>query len=183
MSQQTNLASLNLDKRGISIMIGYVLLITTAVVMGAITYKWIITYVPTDPLECEDGSSLFIKESLCDNSNAELHLNLTISNNGRFNLDGYYIRGSTSAEQEIATRDIASFGNSSSPAGFILFTTDGGELEPGEEASNNFIFDNTIPDLTLIEIIPLRYQVEDNKKRLLVCGDAKVKEIISCKTP
>ena len=42
-------------------MIGYVLLVSLAIIMGGIIYTWMKTYVPKDALECPEGTSLIIK--------------------------------------------------------------------------------------------------------------------------
>ena len=74
------------DKKAVSVLIGYVLLVVFAVILAAIVYQWLRTYVPTESLNCPDGASIFISDAnYCENA-----LSLTIKNNGRFDLAGYY---------------------------------------------------------------------------------------------
>ena len=54
------------DKRGISVMVGYVLLVTFAIIISVIVYNWMQSYVPQEDLECEDGVSLIIQKYNCD---------------------------------------------------------------------------------------------------------------------
>ena len=75
-------------KKGVSLMIGYVLLITLAIVMGIVAYNWMKTYLPREPTQCPDGASIFIKEAAFDEGTSQL--TLTIKNNGRFNNKTYY---------------------------------------------------------------------------------------------
>ncbi|HTY43911.1 MAG TPA: hypothetical protein VMC80_01590, partial [Patescibacteria group bacterium] len=50
------------SKKGVSEMIGYVILITIALVMGAIVFAWIKSYVPADSLTCPDGVSISVRD-------------------------------------------------------------------------------------------------------------------------
>ena len=87
------------DKKAVSVLIGYVLLVVFAVILAAIVYQWLRTYVPTEGLNCPDGTSIFISEtSYCDNQ-----LNLTLKNNGRFDVSGYFLHASNSSGEDIGT--------------------------------------------------------------------------------
>jgi len=166
------------NKKAISPMIGYVLLISGAIFMSVIVYAWLKTYVPKAALECPETTSIFIKNYLC-NSN---ELQITFENNGKFNLTGYFIRATNSSEQELATIDLSSklleggikVGNS------ILFE-EGNEniLGPNSEKTHKFNL-TEIGSIYSIEIIPIRYQEQDNKMRLVSCGNAKIKEELTC---
>lgn len=166
------------NKLGVSAMIGYVLLITGAIVMSALVYQWMSSYVPREAIECPDGVSLFIKEQACEESGGIFKLNLSLTNNGRFSIDGYYIKATNDPEQELATFDISEniISGGNAQAGLVLFS--GGNLEPGESARKaEFELDF---DIFLIEIIPIRYEVIEGKNRLVSCGNAKIKEKIVC---
>ena len=160
-------------------MIGYVLLITGAIIVGAVVYQWMKSYVPRETIECPDGVSLFIKENACRLEAGKYILNFSISNNGRFSVDGYFIKASASPEQEVATLDISGSitkgGNAQ--AGIVLFP--GKALEPGETASiTEYNLDQNVYS---IELIPIKYETIEGKNRLVSCGDAKIKENINCK--
>ncbi len=166
------------NKRAVSIMIGYVLLVVVAVVLSIIVYQWIKSYTPKEALACPDDVSIHIKEYWCNSD----YLNITIKNNGKFNIAGYFIRVSNSSGQEIATIDLSSrlltggeiTGNS------VLFEQSGeNTLKPGEETSQKYNIAG-LGSLYLIEIIPVRYQEEENKMRFVSCGEEKIKEDIEC---
>lgn len=167
------------NKKGVSIMIGYVLLIVGAIVMGGVIYGWLQSYVPQETVECPDGVSLFIKDVLCSNDGEGYKLNLTLSNNGRFLVDGYYIKSSEIQGQEIATIDISSkiTSGGNANAGLVLFP--GKAVDPSKNAPTA-IFELGEKQIYLIEIIPIKYEVIDNKNRLISCGDAKIREKITC---
>jgi len=44
------------NKRGVSIVIGYVLLIAISIVISILVYQALKTYVPKEALECSDGT-------------------------------------------------------------------------------------------------------------------------------
>ena len=51
------------NKKGLSVMIGYVLLVTFAIIISAIVYQQIKTYLPTEDKVCPEGVSLFCHQS------------------------------------------------------------------------------------------------------------------------
>ncbi|MBA7678297.1 hypothetical protein ES703_86570 [subsurface metagenome] len=170
------------NRKGVSIIIGYVLLVTFAIIIGGVIYQWLKGYVPTDFLECPDGVSIFINEVSCTNITGGLELDLTIKNNGRFDIAGYFIHATNDSSQELATIDLSKYhaegGNKLGSA--IVFTLGKkNSIKPNDEKRS--IFDYT-SEIYLIEITPIRFQIEDNKQRLASCGNAKIKEQIICGT-
>lgn len=168
------------NKKGLSIMIGYVLLVVAVVVMSAIVYNGLKTYVPRDILDCPDGVSIFVKEASCVNNTGNYTLNLTLENNGRFNVAGYFIHATENESQTLAAVDLA--GDISKPEykmdNMIRFDPFGDDpMAPGDELTHTFNLDREIYS---IEIIPTRFQDEEGKKRLANCGGAKVRETINC---
>jgi len=156
-------------------MVGYVLLITFAVIISGIVYAWVKTYIPKESLECPDTVSVFIKNAECNG----LELNLTLTNKGNFNVAGYFIKATTSPDQKLATLDlsknITSGGESFQNA--IVFELGENVFKPNQEKVNIF----SLPlEIYSIEIIPVRWQEQENKKEFVSCGSAKVSEIIKC---
>jgi FlaG/FlaF family flagellin (archaellin) len=167
------------NKKAISVMIGYILLISFALVMAIIVYAYIKTYVPKDLASCPDDTSLFIKEATCNNG----ELNITLKNNGRFNIAGYFIRGTEDIDQDVATVDLVQMAkegveNQNTYFTSILFDiTQENTLKPGDEKINVY---NLTEYIYSISIIPTRFQGEGNKKELVACGNSRVGEIIEC---
>ncbi len=172
-----------MNKKGVSIMIGYVLLVTAAVVMGAIIYQWMITYVPSEGESCPDDVSVFLKNYSCE-IGTHNQLNVTLKNNGKFNVAGFFIYGSNDSSREIASTDLASYvtvGGSSAGSAILFVARSDNSLEPNGEKI--VLFDLTgsgLNDLKFIEIIPMRYQEMNNRLEFVTCGGAKIKESISC---
>ena len=175
------LSQIKKNKKGISIMIGYVLLITAAAAMSIVVYQWMKTYLPGEELECPDGVSIFIKDINLNCAN--LNLNLTLKNNGKFNIAGYFIHATNDSNQTLATIDLSQYINKSNEVlleNAILFTsTKENAMKPNEERTESFNLANQIYS---IEIIPIRFEEIENKMRLISCGDSKVKEVVTCRS-
>jgi hypothetical protein len=165
------------DKKAVSVMVSYVILIAIAVVIGGLTYAWLKTYVPQENVECPEGVSIYISKISCLENSGEKIVNLTLKNNGRFNLEGYYIRAENSSG-EGAILDISDkiISGGTSQEGFILFHGDG--LIPEESIDTVFKISNSLTDLYSIEIIPLKVQEVNSKLKTAVCSEAKASETL-----
>jgi len=163
------------DKKAVSIMIGYILLVTSAIVISVVVYQWIKTYVPTETVECADGVSIFLK----DHSYTGDSLSITLKNNGRFNLAGYFIYATTDPDQEVAVTDLSDYTEREKIGNAISFgSLTANSFNPDEERIN--VFDlSSVDEIYSISIIPVRFQTEDNKKRLVNCGNAKISQDLS----
>ena len=174
------------NKRGASEMIGYILLIVFAVIISVIVYQWLKTYVPKEPLQCSAEISLFIKEATFNSSN----LNVTIKNNGKFNVAGYFIHAKNNSSQELPTIDLSNYLNPLSFSGrqginlsnFVLFVGLAGEKEnpfkPGEQATHIFNIPASIGNITSIRIVPTIFKKEENRNRFVSCGDSRTEGLV-----
>ena len=164
-------------KKGVSILIGYVLLIVFAVVIGAIVYQWLKTYVPAESLNCPEGTALFISgASYCGNQ-----LNLSIKNNGRFDIAGYFIHASNTTSSDVATLDLTPYFNNVSGkiygSSILLSSTDiNNTFSPSQTISNTFNLPSSLGTLSSIELIPTRFQIVSNRNRFVSCSDAKIQQ-------
>lgn len=171
-------------KKGVSIMVGYVLLVTLAIVMGGVMYAWMKSYVPQEELACPDGVSVIITGTSY-NCTTNM-LNLSVVNNGRFAVAGFYLKVRDDPDQSLATVDItrklsADQGN---------FLTYSGALLLGAANDNAFFPGNTsfeqyslgaIGRAYAVELIPVRWQTHNNKLRFIGCGEAtKFTQTLSC---
>jgi len=172
-------------KRGISVMVGYVLLIVFVIIIGGIVYQWLKTYIPAQALECPDGVSLFIKEATFDPSDSRL--TVTLKNNGRFNLAGYFIHATNSSDQELPIIDLSGYLNDASPGiklgNSVLFIELGPSeksnlFEPGFENSYFFDIPREMGEPNLIRIAPARFQDVDEKERFVSCSNARATQAV-----
>jgi len=163
------------SNKGISIMIGYILLITTAIIISTIVFQWAKTYIPTDPIECPDGVSIYIKESIykCDNK----ELDLTLRNNGRFNIGGYLIHATTSPSQELASEDLSQYTQLGAGKSAVIFIPLGNPMKSNREITSVFnLSDLNFSQIYSVEIIPIIHQ--DGTR--VNCAEARIKEKLSC---
>lgn len=169
-----------INKRGVSVMIGYILLISIAIVMGVIVYQTLKTYVPSDIPDCPDDTSVFIQSYSCDNT----WLNISIKNNGKFDVGGFFIHVSNELGQEIATQDISQYihsGGISAGGAIIYGSSSNNGLAPGEIIKSSFKLGQAINlgNIYLLEIIPTRYQEINNQLNFVSCGKSKIREAIN----
>jgi len=184
------------SKLGVSVIIGYIILVTVGVIMGGLVYAWMRTYVPTSPLQCPDGVSMMIVAYDYDCGAKEL--SLTLKNNGRFDLVGYHIRATNSPEQELAAIDLSKYykGTSHAPEGvdavvFEYTTEDYNPFKINDEKEEIFDLtksDTTPPDtfgpfngeVASVEIVPIRYQTEESRERPISCDNSIISQEIEC---
>ena len=83
------------NKKGISIMVSYVLLVVIAVSLSTLLYAFLKLYVPKEKPECKDGINIAIQDVQCISKT----LTVTLQNRGRFKISAVYIRiGNASRE-------------------------------------------------------------------------------------
>jgi hypothetical protein len=81
------------DKRALSEIVSYVLLIVIALGLATGVYAWMKNYLPSEKeIKCPDDVALSIKNYNCILINKTLILQ--IENRGMFNVNGFYIRAS-----------------------------------------------------------------------------------------
>jgi cysteine-rich repeat protein len=135
-------------------------------------------------MECPDGVSLFIKDADFDSSDSQLII--TLRNNGRFNLAGYFIHATNSSDQELPIIDLSGYLNEASPGRihgnsvlfFELIGVESNLFTPGSEKSYFFDIPSSIGEPHLIRITPTRFQDVDERQRFVSCGDARVGQLV-----
>ncbi len=171
------------NRKGLSEMIGYILLISMTIILSLTVYGWLKTYVPTKSIECADGASLFMQDfNYTCNTNT---LNLTLKNNGRFDLAGYFIHATTNASQELAVTDIS--GSTPKGSGGVVTYWQGGTqdynpINAGSIMKDGFLL-SSIGQIYSIEVVPMRYELINNRNRPVSCSNAKIVEKLSCTIP
>src|SRR3989344_7592099 len=160
------------NKKGVSVVVGYVLLIVLAVAMGGIMYAWMKQYVPQEPIECPEGTSIAIVDYTYNSTTDTLSLNL--SNNGRFDVAGYFIRSSNNSGLDLGTFDISNFTSGANVSIFnhavVIGSNNSNLFIPGLEIEH-YVNTLTLGTLYRIEITPVRWQTDKNKRlRFVSCG-------------
>lgn len=176
-------------KKGVSIMVGYVMLISIAVIMGVIAYNWMKTYIPNEEIECPDGVALRVQNFSYDCTSGSL--NLTLRNNGKFNIAGYHIAGSTDSSRTIANIPLMNYlidtGNvfKYQDRNAVLFIGGVGfqnnnSFSTGSESFNRYDV-SSIGNLAFIQITPTRWETIENRLRFATCGEeSRITEQVYC---
>lgn len=169
------------NKKAVSAMIGYILLVSFGIVMSVIVFNYLQTYVPKDLGGCPSGTSMILKDYSYDPGSGQL--NLTIKNNGKFNVAGFFIHAANETGVEIATIDLSKSvkdENGTKLYGNAIVANLGEEnlIKPNKE--NNYIFNTygAYGELKIIDITPMRFQEENGRTRPITCSESKSREIL-----
>lgn len=169
------------DRRGVSPLIGYVLLIVGVLATSAIVYSWLQTYIPKESAECPEGISLYVQTINCTISEGNLTLKLSLKNNGLFNVDGFFIRATNSSEQVLATIDLVQYLKGRLKDTQVeLFREGIAPLKYGESQGYIFEIGKSLNDIKTIEIIPAKFEILDGKRKFTSCSNAAIKEVVYC---
>lgn len=176
------------NKRGISVIIGYVLLVAVVISISVVVYQWLRSYVPTSALTCPDGVSISIPTYVYNCSSSPNSLNFTWENTGTFDIAGYSIYATNNSGQTIATIDLSKYynGTSSTYENMIWYEGIGVEAnneKPGaivDKSVNGFYIPSSIGRLYSIEVTPIRYVNYSGQKRFANCGNAKITQTLTC---
>jgi hypothetical protein len=148
------------EKRAISEVVSYVLLVSLSIAMAGIIYAWLNFYVksPLPEESCPDVS-LIILEYKCDSTTG--FLNLTVQNRGRFDVDGYYLKINN------GQRDVNLYLNGSTLSYVPL------KMMSGQTSSGLFDF-NLYDRIKNIEIEPIKGF--DESGRTILCKDSIIRQ-------
>lgn len=185
-----------ISKKGLSAIIGYVLLVVFATVVGVIVYKWQATYVPQDEYAaCPGDASLFINNLRYNCQNDRLTFEIT--NNGQFAIGGYFVYIKDDQEKTLATLEISINNTDENSRLYPFYKINAVKLgretlipalnnsfKPGDVEIEEFYLPNLVNDQIYgIEIVPIRWQQEGRKEVLASCKEVKIsEEIAGCET-
>ena len=125
------------EKKGVSLMVSYVLLVSIAIILAILIFSWLRLTANVTPVEnCEEGTSLIVSDYSCLNQGEEKQLRLSVKNSGRFSIDGFVITVGSSSEQPIHPIIPISPSSAVHPIpGKYLFAR---SLKPGDTALTSF---------------------------------------------
>jgi hypothetical protein len=152
------------NKKALSEIVGYTLLIVIALAMAGMVFAFLKIYIPKESVACTDNINLIVQDYSC--SASANSLNLTITNKGLFKADAAYIRLGNES-QKIKTQ--INKDNIYFPGG----------LNPGESYNSQFgIIEiiNGVNGTYVLEVQPA--QVISN--RLILCEKAIITQPIEC---
>lgn len=153
------------NKKALSIIIGYVLLIVIVISISLVVYAWMKSYVYVDTEKCPEGVSLIIDSYNCNLT--KYMISFTFKNTGRFNLNGLFLK-IANTENTLPTLSLTD------EKGGHFFEQD--ILKPNEEETVYFDF-KKYENIKKVQIIPIR--VEDEK--MFLCNNMAYEQKIECK--
>lgn len=138
------------DKRALSNLVAYVLLISITISLSVIVYGWLKFYVESDNVAtCPANVNVIIESYECF-SGVDGNLTVKLKNKGLFDIDGFVLR--------VHDRPDADFG-------FYVFDAEGAEISPGGDYTVMYEFSDyvaeSISDVTLVDVQP--FLIEDDK--------------------
>lgn len=151
------------DKKGISIMIGYVLLIVIAIGLSIMVFTYLRLYLPKDVPVCDVDVSLSAENVVCENGIVDI----TLRNNGLFNIDGAFIRiGDTGRIVKVLLNDEHQ----------LIGPTPGEGLDPDESWREKWDYEEFSAGKKELEIEPFIFV--ENEPAL--CSKAIIKRNVMC---
>jgi hypothetical protein len=150
------------NRRGISLILSYALLISITVALSIGVYSWLRFYVsPGDDVDCPDGVKLSIQSYECLYNG----FNLVVKNKGTHILGGFRLAVHDRPGAELA---------------LYVIDEEGVDLAPGEDFDYNYNYssygEKEITGITLIEVSP--FLVKNNKK--VLCENEVTAREVSC---
>lgn len=177
-----------MKKNAISEVMGYILLISFTLIMSFLVYQGLRTYVPEKAIECPEGVSIFVKNYSCTPDGGGGHdLILFIKNNGRHNIAGYFIHYTNNSGQTVATKNLVGYLNKTESG--VNNTDFNNAVIFQAITTQNFVnvssiayakYNNIPEEIYSIDLLPIRFQKQSNKLRMVSCGKATVREKITC---
>lgn len=179
------------NKKGVSEMVSYVLLVVIAIGLGALVFAYLQVYVPKDKTTCPDDTSIAIESYSCNydsSTTPNQNLSLTISNKGLFTINAAYIRiGAEGRTVRELINDPRVIGNNASgfylSSGLIAPPTPGTVnqaltgLKPGESTTRIYHPSQISSKRTYeIEIQP----AVGTYNKLTICEKATIVQKITC---
>ena len=157
------------NKKAVSEVVGYTLLIIIALGLSVMVYAFLRLYLPKETAQCENDVSLIVQDASCSYSNSQL--NLTLINKGLFRVDAAYIRFGNSSQKVRAqlNKDHTELYGPNNAVG----------LNPGEYYSTSYSISSLVSDAGsyVLEVEPAVYQ----NNRIVLCDQAIITQPIECK--
>jgi len=156
------------NKKALSEIVGYVLLIVIAISLSVLVYTWMKNQVPRETAACPDNLALSIQKYECikDSLGEVDKIKVAIKNNGLFDINGILARYSTK-ENGLASKDLKGL-SPIKTAGRIFK-----ELNSSEVFEEEFEYSQ---ELVEIELTPIKL-VEGE---MTICENSVVRQKIEC---
>jgi len=153
-------------------MVSYVILISIVIGLSIGVYSWLKLIANLTPqIDCKEGTSLILESELC----APGRLELTLKNNGRFNIDGVIVSIGEIAENQPTTYPIPGELGGILEGHYQFLNV----LKPQQSSIASFINrdknGNMISNIKIIQLQP--FILKGNQK--IICQNAVIKQEIN----
>jgi len=174
MKKRGKMKNIRMNKLGISLMVSYVLLISIGITLSIGVYIWLVDYANIgEKTDCKADTKLIvenykIKYQKSDNNRT---INLTIKNNGLFNISGFFITfgNDTKRIPKKAVR-LYKIGYQPDP-GFYDFEP---PITPGD-TYKNIVF--RLEDLDIVEIMQIQpFIYDEDEIERIYCEQSLIKQ-------
>jgi len=158
------------NKKAVSEIVAYTLLIIIAVALAVLAYSFLKVYVPKERPTCSEDIAISIKNVTCSIGNVN-EINLSLENKGLFNISHVFIRyGPQGHEVKTPINKISELPY---------------PLSPGKEVILHYGSDPSDSSNNLNGLAANGYEVEvepavDTEKGLALCAQAITKETLFC---
>lgn len=147
------------NKRALSDVVAYVLLISITIALSVLVYDWLRFYVGEDDIPvCPEGVNIIITDYTCITDDK---LSVTLKNKGKFTVDGFVLR--------VHNRTDADFG-------IYTLNASGAEIVPGEE-HYTVVNLSDVSIVTYLEVQPFIREGND-----ISCRSIATQKVSSCVT-
>jgi hypothetical protein len=165
------------NKKAISEIVSYVLLIVIAMALAISVYSWLKIYVPSDtePEECTDSTALYLKDYKCDN--IQKVINISFENKGYFNIDGFFIKATNLTGTNLPTINLIANYSNALPGRYEFLIGKGSKLAPDEKTITTFSYKD-LGSITKIHIQP--FLIGQKSKMILPCTKTIQIDITNC---
>ena len=166
---------LRLHRKGVSEIVGYILLIVITLTLSAFVYAYLKFYVPKEVPECAEDTNIIVQDYICTINNSKLEI--IVANKGLFKVYGMYVRLGDEGKR-IRTQILGSSDND-------FYFRESGKLGllPGTSAVKKF----NLADLGGVSIQPrktyileIQPAVFDSSNKLIACNKAVITKPIMC---
>jgi hypothetical protein len=161
------------NKKGVSLMIGYVILISLAIGLSLGVFYYLKLYLPTEEPKCPSDVSLSVDEVNCVSIGSNYNVDINISNRGLFNVDSAFIK--IGDRNRVFKENLNNANNRWDGSDLC---DNGLVLKPGEKYCGTFEYKpgNSIISSQELSVEPIIWI--DNKQ--VICTNAVLKKNIEC---
>lgn len=162
-----------INRRGVSIMVGYVLLIAIAVSLSTAVFFYLKLYLPDERPECDADIKLTIDSATCVDRGSFIEIDLEVTNRGLFKADGAYIK---IGDYDRAYREELNYPDEGLSFVSTCNPDPNGVLNPSDTFCKEYTYDPVPTEPQELSVQPIIWV--DNQP--ILCSDAVVTKKIVC---